>query len=384
MFVLVLLDLLAAFDTIDHEILIDHLSQRLGIKDHALSWFKSYLSERLQPIHLHGISSSPKDLLFGVPQGSVLGPILFSAYQTPLFDIACSHSVEIHLYADDSQLYVSYNLNSVEEKANAISKIENCIQNIKSWMTSNKLKLNDDKTEVLQVSSAWQKPKSDSLKLTIGTHSVSSSTNIKNLGALFDAHLKMDSQVKATCRNAFCHLRNIGNIRRYLTVGATKHVTHAFISSRLDQNNSLLYGLPKSQIQKLQRVQNSAARIITHTKKTESILPHLIDLHWLPVKQRIDFKMLTLTYKCLNNLGPSYLTDLLLPYKPCRSLRSSSSLLLQVPKSKLKNYGDRAFAVAAPKLWNSLPADIRSSTSLESFKAALKTHLFKAAYKSDH
>jgi hypothetical protein len=300
------------------------------------------------------------------------------------FDIARSHGVEIHLYADDSQLYVSYNLNSVEEKANAISKIENCIQNIKSWMTSNKLKLNDDKTEVLQVSSAWQKPKSDNLKLTIGTHSVSSSTNVKNLGALFDAHLKMDSQVKATCRNAYCHLRNIGKIRKYLTVEATKRVTHAFISSRLDQNNSLLYGLPKSQIQKLQRVQNSAARIITHTKKTESISPHLKDLHWLPVKQRIDFKMLTLTYKCLNNLGPSYLTELLLPYKPCRSLRSSSSLLLQVPKSKLKNYGDRAFAVAAPKLWNSLPADIRSSTNLESFKAALKTHLFKAAYKSDH
>jgi hypothetical protein len=380
---LVLLDLSAAFDTIDHEILINRLSQRLGIKDHALAWFKSYLSERLQSIHLDGQSSAPKYLLFGVPQGSVLGPILFSAYQTPLFDIARRHGVDIHLYADDTQLYVSYNLDSVVEKDSAVRKIENCIHNIKSWMTNNKLKLNDNKTEVMQVSSAWQKSKCESTNLSIGTHSVAPSCSVRNLGVVFDAHLKMDSQVKSVCKNSYCHLRKIGKIRKYLTTKATTRVIHAFVSSRLDHNNSLLHGIPKVHIQKLQRVQNSAARIITRTKKSESITPHLIKLHWLPVKQRIEFKILTLTYRCLNDLGPSYLAELLKPYEPTRTLRSSSSQSLCVPKSKLKNYGDRAFAVAAPKLWNSLPGDLRSSSSLDSFKAALKTFLFKAAYKSE-
>jgi hypothetical protein len=381
--ILVLLDLSAAFDTVDHNILIDRLSERLGIKEEALGWFKSYLSERLQAIHLNGKSSEPILLLFGVPQGSVLGPTLFSAYQTPLYEIALLHDVNVHLYADDTQLYVSYDLDSIKEKDEAVSKLENCISDIRSWMAKNKLKLNDDKTELLHVSSSWQKHKVNPTELTIGTHHITPSDCAKNLGVSFDSHLKMDTHIKSLCKCAYLHLRNIGKIRKYLSSESDQRLIHAFISSRLDQNNSLLYGLPSFQLEKLQRIQNSAARIISRSKKYDHITPHLTRLHWLPVTQRIVFKILTLTYRCLNNLAPTYLSDLLTPYKPTRTLRSCSTQSLVVPKSRLKNYGDRAFAVAAPKLWNTLPQAIKEKTSLDSFKKALKSHLFREAFGSE-
>ena len=152
---------------------------------------------------------------------------------------------------------------------------------------------------------------------------------------------------------------------------------HAFITSTLDCNNALLFGVPSLQLAKLQRIQNSAARIVTGTKRHEHITPILHSLHWLRVKKRIDFKILTLTYRCLHDTAPAYLKDLLHPYQPTRSLRSASSLLLKVPRSKLRSYGDRAFSKAAPTLWNSLPKHIRESRSLESFKSALKTYLFE-------
>ena len=192
----------------------------------------------------------------------------------------------------------------------------------------------------------------------------------------------MDLQAKAVCQSAYCH-RKIGKIRKLLTKESTTRVIHAFVSSRLDQNNSLLHGIPKNQTQKLQRIQNCAARMITRSKKSESITPHLIKLHWLPVKQRIEFKMLSLTYRCLNNLGPSYLADLLKPYVPSRTLRSSSSHTLRIPKVNLKSYGERSFEFAAPKLWNSLPRDILMAKTFDGFKRALKMHLSKAAYKSE-
>ena len=151
---------------------------------------------------------------------------------------------------------------------------------------------------------------------------------------------------------------------------------HAFISTRLDSNNGLLYGIPKTQIKRLQRIQNSAVRIVTRCNKCEHITPFLKQLHWLPIQQRIKFKILTITYKCLHGLAPGYLSDLLTPYTPPRELRSSSAMQLAVPKTVLSGYGDRAFAKCSPVLWNALPIDIKCSTSLNSFKSALKTHLF--------
>ena len=146
--VLVLLDLSAAFDTIDHSILLNRLQKRCGITGTALSWFETYLTDRCQVIQLNGESFDKMQLQFGVPQGSVLGPLLFTSYTAPLGEIARRHSVELHLYADDTQVYMSFSPLSDESTTRTFQRIEACIAEIRTWLKDNKLMLNDDKTDV--------------------------------------------------------------------------------------------------------------------------------------------------------------------------------------------------------------------------------------------
>ena len=166
-------------------------------------------------------------------------------------------------------------------------------------------------------------------------------------------------------------------IKKFLSISSTKALVHAFVTCRLDNCNSLLYGLPKHLVHRLQLAQNCAARLILCGRKHDHVTPLLRELHWLPVEQRIIFKMLFFTFKALNNLCPSYISDLLETYKPTMSLRSSSRNLLVIPRSRLKSHGDRAFSVSAPKLWNDIPETIKCSVDLNAFKRNLQTYLFK-------
>ena len=143
---------------------------------------------------------------------------------------------------------------------------------------------------------------------------------------------------------------------------------------------SYLHSLIQMMINKLQTIQNAAARIVTFTRKTEHITPVLRKLHWLPVQNRIIFKVLLLVYKGVNGLAPAYISELLHYCSSSRSLRSSSQRLLSIPRTSLKTYGDRAFSAAGPRLWNGLPLSLRSSNTLTVFKKDLKTYLFKFAF----
>ena len=156
---------------------------------------------------------------------------------------------------------------------------------------------------------------------------------------------------------------------------------HAFVTSRLDNGNSLLCGIAEDSLQKLQRVQNAAARLIMGLRKFDRITPALVELHWLPIRQRILFKILLLTWKALHGQAPAYIWDMLTPFIPKRQLRSGQQMLLCVPRTNLCTYGDRAFSVVAPKAWNNIPAEIKLSGSRDTFKKRLKTHLFSSAFE---
>ena len=177
----------------------------------------------------------------------------------------------------------------------------------------------------------------------------------------------------------FFHLRNIGFIRKYLTYDAAQITIHAFVVSKLDYCNSLLYGQPSYLIQKLQYVQNSAPRLVNQCPRFCHITPVLRDLHWLPVSFRIEFKIMLITYKVLHDRTPIYIQELLQLHTPSRNLRSSNRNLLVRPYFNLNSFGRRAFSVAAPELWNNLPENSKSANSVDDFKRKFKTFFFYAS-----
>ena len=370
---LTLLDLSAAFDTIDHNILLNTLKNDLGIHDVALQWFSSYLTNRLQCVSIDGVQSTAMNLPYGVPQGSVLGPLLFCAYTTYLGQIIRKHGLGFHIYADDTQIYFAFNVNNVDS---AIQRLEQCILEIRSWMVTHKLKLNDDKTDFIVISSPHNNKEINSVQIKIGNETINTSKTVRNLGVVFDCVFNMENHITSVCQSCYFHLRNIGTIRPYLTNEIAAQIIHSFVTSKLDYCNALLYGLTEKSLSRLKKIQNTAVRIITRCNKWDNITPHLKTLHWLPVHLRIDFKILLTTFKILNDLAPSYLSELLKYKTTPRCLRSESNHELDVPRTRTTSYGDRAFTVVAPILWNELPEDIRFETELPLFKKKLKTHLF--------
>ena len=377
--ILTLLDLSAAFDTIDHDILLRRLEHVFGIGGVALSWFRSYLSKREQIVVVDGIQSDKSCLQYGVPQGSVLGPVLFLLYMKPLDDVLLEHSVSGHSFADDTQLSKSC---LVADIGPAISQVETCLLDVKSWMTENKLKLNDDKTEALIVkSNRTTFPNVPPTCILVGQSEISFSEEAKNLGVTLSCDMSMETHVTNVCKSAYIELRRISSIRKFLTVHATQTLVCSFVLSKLDYCNSLLSGCPKYLIDKLQMVQNSAARLVLKRRKREHVQPLLKQLHWLPIQSRIDYKLSTLCFNFFCCTSPDYLSDLLSVYTPARTLRSSSDQRsLCVPVTRTKSFGQRTFAFSGPTTWNTLPRDLRHSQSLSAFKTSLKTHLFKSAY----
>ncbi len=196
----------------------------------------------------------------------------------------------------------------------------------------------------------------------------------------FNSNLSFDSHVSSICKTAFFHLKNISKLRPMLSMSNAETLIHAFMTSRLDYCNALLGGCSARLINKLQMVQNAAARVLTRTRKYDHISPVLSTLHWLPTKHRIDFKILLITYKALNGLAPQYLSELLSHYSPPRPLRSQNSGHLIIPRISKSTAGGRSFSYLAPKLWNNLPNTVREADTLCQFKSRLKTHLFNLAY----
>ena len=282
---LVLLDLSAAFDTIDQEILMSRLKHLYGIQGSALTWISTYRRDHTQAIQLDcsggsassqsgHVRSTTTSLPHGVPQGSVLGPLLFTLYTAPLSYIIADFGLHHYLYADDTQIYIA--VEDGQETATKVT-IENCCAAIKRWMDTNKLKLNDSKTEILLCGTKHQVSNVKLETVIVGDSSVKieKSNSVRNLGVFLENNLSMQTHVNKVCQAAYFHLRNISSVRKYLDEHATKILIHSLITSRLDYCNSLLLGAPKIVLDKLQKVQNRAARLVTLTKMQDHIQPVL-------------------------------------------------------------------------------------------------------------
>ena len=191
----------------------------------------------------------------------------------------------------------------------------------------------------------------------------------------------MNEAVSQVRKVGFLELRRIRQIRRFIDEDTTKQLVVSFILSRIDYCNSLYRGINDEKINKLQILQNQAARLVKLAPKTDHISPILKELHWLPVKARIDYKILILSFKSIHDATfPSYLKDMVEMYLPNRSLRSKRKTLLKKPRTQLKTFGDRSFYYSAPDLWNGLPENILNSSCLSAFRKNVKTWLFQSHY----
>ena len=305
-----------------------------------------------------------------------MGPLLFLLYTQPLAQIIEQHSVSHADFADDTQLY---NSSSPDHFQPLLTSTESCIESVKHWMTTNKLQLNDKKTEALLVDTAEKiDPR---VKLSVGQSQISFSSSVRNLGVIFDNKLSMRDHINKVCQAAYLELRRIGSIRHVLSTQATQILVTSLVLSRLDYGNSLLAGIPNTLLSKLQKVQNYAAKLISRAPKLTSSSSLLQKLHWLPISQRIDYKLSVLCFNVFNQTAPQYLVDVLTVYTPSRTLRSSAdSRLLKIPFRKKLTQGQRSFSFHAPSVWNKLPFSVRHAKSPNQFKRALKTHLFRSIY----
>ena len=215
--------------------------------------------------------------------------------------------------------------------------------------------------------------------LSLSNDIIPVSSSARNLGFIFDSDMSFSDQIKSVSKSCHFHIRDIRRIRHLLPLSAATALANSLVSSKLDYCNSLYSGISQVNLNKLQRIQNSLACVITNTSKYQHITPILKKLHWLPIKQRIDYKLCLLTYKTLTNQQPTYLYNNLSFPSHSVSTRSSDSLVLSIPYVR-SSLGKRAFSVIGPRLWNSLPPDTRNSSSLPIFRSRLKTHLFKIAF----
>ena len=252
----------AAFDTVDHQILLDRL-HTCGIRGNAHKWMQSYLSQRSQVVNIRDTRSRCVQLPCGVPQGSVLGPLLFSIYPIELSSVFKSHQLSYHMHADDSQLYVEFPRDQPALDVTAANRISRCTTDARAWLVLNTLMLNRDTTEAIVISAVNTRAHATvDIVIDVCGCFVTPVPCVRDIGVWFDSAMSLANNVSRVCRMAYCQLSSIARTRRSITTADCRTIVHALVIQRRDYCNAILYGLPDAQLQKLQLVQNSAARLV--------------------------------------------------------------------------------------------------------------------------
>ena len=350
------LDLSAAFDTVDHRILLNRLNHSFGVEDVALGWMASYLEKRSQFVRFYGSVSSTAYVSASVPQGSVLGPVYFIAYTADDFRILHDAGFNVMGYADDLQLY---NHSLAAEVTSLASRMSSCIADVGAWMASNYRRLNPTKTELILLGSPRQLVNITLRSVRIDEAEIPLSPLVWDLGVYLDSGLSLQDHTDKTVRLSFFHLRQLRLIRRSLPQDAMHSLVHALVHSRLDYCNSILANAPSGLLGQLQSVLRAAARLVLHLPACSQVSDLMHEkLHWLDINKRVTFKLCIIGYKCQHELSPGYLSSMCVPSCsiPGRaSLRSSTVSTLLVPRVSTKSFGMRGFFHACPSIWNNIP-----------------------------
>ena len=333
-----------------------------------MEWFRSFLLGRIQSVVIDGVLSDWLTVTYGVPQGSVLGPILFNIYCRHIDKVFKNCGFTSASYADDNSDLRTFTL--FNQFNTLYHDVPNCLHELKKYMALNHLKLNDTKTEIIVFGS----PKFKQQVSLHGTFLKSGecirfADSAKYLGILFDSLLAFDLQIQRVTSVSYMHLRKISSIRNRISKSNLEVLVHAFISSQLDYCNILYVNLPKKLLNKLQKLQNAAIRIIFNVRSRHPVTFFFSQLHWQNIEQRVIFKCLLLVFKTIHGLAPNVLNNMIV-------IRNENNLTLQNVYYNNSKYGKRAFIYYASRYWNSLPQNIRCSINVSSFKTSLKSYFF--------
>ena len=359
------LDLAKAFDTVDHKILVDKL-QALGFRYGAKTWFQSYLSDRCQQTIVEGHLSSPKQINCGVPQGSILGPLLFICYINDLVNHC--HFCKPYLYADDSALcYVDPDPKTVDICLQAD------LDRLSSWFKVNKLSVNCSKTNCILFTSQRSSQKNYQMSLKLNGEALKQVSNIKYLGLLLDQHLTFDSHVTKLCGKIASRTSLMWRIRSFIPRSLALNLYKSLVYPHFSYCSFILDGISETLKNKLQCYQNAALRAVMNVDMTYSSTRMLAELKIDNVRTEMKKATCKMVYKCFYDLGPTTVNDLFVLYVPERTLRSGDELKVKMHFCRTA-FGQKNITFRGSVYWNSLPLALKSCESADSFKRSIKTY----------
>ena len=369
-------DLKQAFDTVDPSIMLLKL-KRKGVGDLALQWFKSYLTNRTQQVAVRGTMSNKNDLSLGVPQGSILGPLLFLLYIDDMVNVI-SHG-KVTMYADDTTLYVSgTSLNDIQ------FKLQEDLIALKNWIQDNRLHLNVGKTKLMILGSKQRlrSLNNDTIYIEYDGNPIERCSSIKCLGVIIDENLLFHDHVDSVCKKVFAGLAVLRRIKPFIDDYTLKLLYMCIVQSQIDYCCEIWGNRLNMHTERITKLQKRAARLILNCNMYTSSKGLFLRLKWLPFKQRVQYFRCLFVYKCINNISSDFYSDVFKPVSEIHQIntRSSSNNNLAVPKCHTEYY-THALCCSGSILWNKLPVEIRQKRSIESFKKMLKQYYCTLAFE---
>ena len=359
----VFLDLSKAFDLVNHEILIQKL-RCYKFSTSAIAWFKSYLNNRFQQVHISGKLSAPKEIKAGVPQGSVLGPLQFLLYVNDL-PLTLQFCV-LDLFADDATL------SSTDSSIlNLTDSLNTDLENFMKWCTDNNMVVNVPKTKAMLISTRYKinQIMKNPPTLNIGDETIEISTNEKLLGIKIDNVLSWTTQIEDTIKKCNTLLYLLGRIKCYLSIPVRKLFYNAYILPHLDYCCTIWGNANLDLLDSLVKFQKRAARCILDKDFDSPSAEMFAELKWMKFPERVQYQKAIMMYKVFHNLAPAYLQGLFQHTTDIhqRTLRSTSDHLLYIPKPNIEQFRN-SISYSGSKIWNSIPENVRQSDSLILFK----------------